>query len=221
MTDVTSPQSGSSLTKRSRLVLQIVVGALFGAGTTFAALNLIEGSFPIAEDPQRLAAMAVGLIYLLIALLVAFGTVMTRPGSVLLNVEDQSELIERRPDLRNGAIMCGLIGMILLTASLTTGSTPGLLSAPVGTALLIAGLMALAIGSYAMRNSGDEMDKALSVESSALAMHLSTCLFGGWGLLSFLGHAPWIGPLGLLAGMSAMYLVAIMWKAGRRGLLTS
>lgn len=220
MTDVTSAQAGPPVSKRKRLVLQTVVGAFFGAATTYAALTLIEGSFPILEDPQRLAAMAVGLVYLLMALLVAFGTVMTRPGSVLLNVEDESELIERRPDLRNSAIMCGLIGMILLTLSLTTSTSPGLLSERVGTALLAVGLVALFVGSYAMRNMGDELDKALAAESSALAMHLSISLFGAWGVLAFLGHAPWIAPLGLLAGMSAMYLVAIMWKAGRRGLLT-
>ena len=87
MTDATSAQGGLPLSKTKRLVLQSVVGAVFGAGTTFAALTLIEGKFPILEDPQRLAAMAIGLVYLLMALLVAFGTMLTRPGSVLLNVQ--------------------------------------------------------------------------------------------------------------------------------------
>ena len=221
MTELTSAQPTRSLSKRKRLVLLTLAGAVFGASATYAALSLIEGSFPISKDPQRLAAMAVGLVYLLMAVLVAFGTLMTRLGSVLLNVADEAELIERRPDLRSSAMMCALIGMILLMLSLTNGSAPGLLDQSVGTALLAIGVVGLAVGSYAMRNMGDELEKALAVESGALAMHLSISLFGGWGVLAYLGHAPWIGPLGLLAGMAAMYLVAIFWMSGRRGLLTS
>lgn len=221
MTDAQNRSPASALSKRGRLILQLAIGALLGGGVTFAVLSLLDGRISLLKDYQRLVGLSVGLMFALMALFVLLGTALPRPGSVLLNVEDADELRERSPDLRSGALTCGLIGAILLTLSLTaTSDAPGLLSNAVGTIILVLGLVALTVASYAMRNMGDELDKRLSTDASALAMHASTTLFGGWGILSYLGHAPWIGPLGLLAGLTGMYLAAIMWVAGRRGLLT-
>lgn len=221
MTDANHGAAPSPKAKRGRLLLQMLVGAVAGGGVTYGALMLTKDRLAILADPQRLVAMGVGLLFVLMGVSVALGIAWPRPGSVLLNVEDEAELRELTPDLRNSALMCGLIGAILLTLSVTaTGDGPGLLSTTVGTIVLVIGLIVLTIASFAMRNMGDELDKALSIEASALAMYSSISLFGGWGILSYLGHAPWIGPLGLVAGMTAMYLVAIMWVAGKKGLLT-
>lgn len=222
MTDADNLAPPSRPSKRGRLVLQMLVGAALGGGATYGALTMVSGRMAILDDPQRLVALGVGLIFALMGVFVLIGTAVPKPGSVLLNVEDEQELRDRSPDLRNSGLMCVLIGAILLTLSLTaTGTSPGLLGNRLGTIILVIGIAAATIAGFTMRNMGDELDKTLSTEASALAMHASIILFGGWGILAYLGHVPFVGPLGLLAGMTAMYLAAIMWIAGRRGLLTS
>lgn len=222
MTEAKTFPPPSPMSKRGRFFLQWIVGGSLGGGVTIGALTLLDGPMTIHENPQRLVALCVGLIFALMGLFVLFGTAVPKPGSVLLNVADEQELRDRSPDLRNSGLMCVLIGAILMTLSLTaTETSSGLLSTRVGTIILVAGIAAITVAGFAMRGMGDELDRALSTEASALAMHASTILFGGWGILSYLGHVPFVGPLGLLSGMTAMYLAAIMWVAGRRGLLSS
>ena len=221
MIQVKSTMPSDKPTKWGRLVLQMVVGACVGGAVTAATLVLIKSNLAVFDDPQRLVAMGVGLIFLMMGAFVALGTALPRPGSLLLNVEDADELRERSPDFRKSALTCGLVGILFLVLSVTASAdAPGLLGRDAGSAIAAIAFIALAIIGFAIRNMGDELDKALAREASALAMHASLILFGGWGILAFLGHVDFVGPLGLAAGMTAMYLAAIMWVIGRRGLMT-
>lgn len=218
------PQSLDTPQTRSKpgrfLLLQAAIGAVVGGGTTLAVLALIEGRVEVFDDPQRLVALMTGLVLAVMALLVGFGAAAPGPGSKLLNVEDSGELRERRSELGIGAILVALAAAILLVLSLTAvGGSGGLL--PASVAIVIAGVCFATLGivGFLTRNQSDEMERDLSIKSGALAFNLSFLVFGGWGILSYLGYAPWIGPLGLLAGLLVVYLVAIGWVVHRRGLL--
>ena len=116
MTDANSIPPADRMSKRGRLLLQMLVGAVLGGSVTYGSLMLIKGRMPILDDPQRLVAIGIGLIFFLMGLFVAVAAAIPRPGSVLLNVEDEEELREPGPDLRNSALMCGLIGIIIRAA---------------------------------------------------------------------------------------------------------
>ena len=206
--------------KSLKVAKQAFIGGLFGGITTYAALTLLDGRLALFEDPQRLTALVAGLVFAVMALFVGFGVAAPHLGSKLLNVVDADELRERRSDLGSGVILIALTAAILLLLSVTSvDGSPGLLSEPVSTVAVGLLFVILGIASFLTRNYGDELDKLLSVESAALAMNLSITLFGGWGILSYLGHVPWIGPLGLFSGLLISYMVAIFWVVGRRGLL--
>ena len=78
-------------------------------------------------------------------------------------------------------------------------------------------MIALAI---AARNMPDELMRRVSHEASSLAIHFALLLFGGWAALAHLGYVEWIAPLTLFASLVLIELVAIMWVAGRKGLMT-
>ena len=206
---------------KTRFLLQALFGAVVGAGTAFVVLSLLGDRATLYDDSQRLIALTAGLVFALIALFVGFGVAAPGPGSKLLNVEDSGELRERRTDLGIGVILIALAATILLVLSVTSvGGSRGLISASLSTVIVGVVFAGLGVFAFMTRKHGDEFEKLLSVESAALAFNLSLTFFGGWGILSYLGHADWIGPLGLFAGLLIAYLLAIFWVAGRRGLLT-
>ena len=83
-------------------------------------------------------------------------------------------------------------------------------------AACVAGL--LGVGWW-VRGRVDEFNRQLGVESSALAMHVSLLLFGGWAALAHAGYVQMIAPIGLLAGFALLELGSIFWVVGKRGLL--
>ena len=202
-----------------KLIVQILTGAAFGAAGTFLFLQY-GGEVADFEDPSRLAAAATGIIYALMGLFVGFGAIAPGAGAKFLNVEDADEILAERKSIGPGAVGCLLIGLMLMALALTPGGgRPGALSpdaAVVIAAICVAGLIAT---SYWIRGRIDEFNRQLGVESSALAMHASILLFGGWAALAHAGYVQWIAPLGLLAGFALLELGAIFWVVGKRGML--
>lgn len=220
MTTNVKQATAAGRSKALKFAKQMAIGSIIGGGTTYAVLTLIDDRVALFDDPQRMIALVAGLVFAMMALFVGFGVAAPDPGSKLLNVEDAEELRERRPELGIGVILIALTAAILILLSVTSiDGSPGLISERVSTVSVMLCFVALAIGGFLARNQGDELDKLLGVESASLAMSLSLTFFGGWGILSYLGHVPWIGPLGLFAGLLITYLAAIFWVIGRRGLM--
>ena len=205
--------------KTRKLIVQLVSGAIVGALFTFFFLETADKVVDF-QDPARLSAVAAGIIYILMGGIVAVGAIMPGAGAKFLNVEDAAEIVEERGKLWPSAIVCMLVGIMLLALALTPGGgLPGAVSPGVAGYIAAASFAALIVVSLWMRGKIDEFSRSLGTESAAMALYLSTLLFGGWGALAHLGYVEWIAPLGVLAGFALLQLLAMFWVIGRRGLL--
>jgi len=212
-----SPRAPS---KTRKLILQFVVGAVTGAVFTYSALKLLDGNGFDADDPSRMLAFAVGLVFAIIGLFVALGVAVPRAGSQLLNVEDEDELREQAKALKAGALLFVLGGAGLLALALGGGEGEQALLSP-GTSALLGGacFIAAIVVSLVNRNNSDEMMRSLSREASALSLSIISILAILWAILAHFGRAPGLDALGVLAGILAIQRVAVMIVVGRGGLL--
>ena len=202
-----------------KLIVQTLTGAAFGAAGTFLFLQF-GGKVADFDDPSRLAAAATGIIYLLMGLFVGLGALAPGTGAKFLNVEDADEILAERKSIGPGAVGCLLIGLLLMVLALTPGGgSPGALSPEMAIAIAAACMLGLLLVGWWVRGKIDEFNQQLGIEASALAMHVSLLLFGGWAALAHVGYVQWITPLGLLAGFALLELGAIFWVVGKRGLL--
>lgn len=203
-----------------KLIFQTLTGATFGAAGTFLFLRF-GGEVADFEDPSRLAAAAIGVIYVLMGLFVGVGALAPGAGAKFLNVEDADEILAERKSIGPGAIGALLIGLMLMALALTPGGgQPGALSPDTALAIAAACLAGLLAVGWWVRGKVDEFNRQMGVESSAIAMNASLLLFGGWAALAHVGYVQWITPLGLLAGFALLELGAIFWVVGKRGMLT-
>lgn len=125
-----------------------------------------------------------------------------------------------RRKLGFSALACLLIGAFLLVPSLAPTSdrldgSESELTAIIA-AICLAGALFLTIRSRSMY---DELTRHMSLEASALALHLAITVLGGWAVLAHLGYVRWMNPLTLVGGFALLQLLAIFWVSGRRGLL--
>jgi len=202
-----------------KLIFQTLTGAAFGAAATFLFLRF-GGKVADFDDPARLAAAATGVIYALMGLFVGLGTLAPGAGAKFLNVEDADEIVAERKSIGPGAVGCLLIGLLLIALALTPGGgQPGALSQDVAIGIAAACVAGLFGVGWWVRGRVDEFNRQLGVESSALAMHVSLLLFGGWAALAHAGYVQMIAPIGLLAGFALLELGSIFWVVGKRGLL--
>ncbi len=205
--------------KARKMVFQALTGAVIGALVTFLVLRS-GGKAADFGDPARLAAVAAGIVYVLMGGIVAIGAMAPGAGAKFLNVEDAAEIFEERGKLWPSALVCILAGVMLLALALTPGGDlPGVVSRDVAAYIAAASFAALIVVSLWMRGRIDEFNRSLGTESAAMALYLSFLLFGGWGALAHLGYVEWIAPLGVLAGFALLQLAAMFWVVGRRGLL--
>ena len=63
----------------------------------------------LLDRPERIVALGRAVVFGLLALMVAAGTLATRFGNYSLNVEDPYELAEERPNLMIGSLSFALI----------------------------------------------------------------------------------------------------------------
>ena len=202
--------------KTRKLIMQMVVGAIAGASVTYLALGAIEGSGFDLDDPSRVGALLIAIVFLLMGVFVGAGVLVPGLGARILNVEDAEELREQRRLLADSAIGCVLIGVFLLALAAAGGDGMSRTTIAVVAGLCLAGILVTSVRSM----SGiDELMRRISTESSALALYAIVVLVGGWAALAHLGFTPWIEPLALIATFALVELAAIFWVCGKRGLL--
>ena len=206
--------------KTRKMVMQMVIGALAGASVTFLLLNAFEGSGFNLDDPSRVMALLVGIVFLMMGLICGFGAVMPGPGSRLLNVEDEGELRELRTQLWHGAAVMVLLGAMMGILALAGASDwAGLVSRQAAALAVAGGVLGTALLSYIARNDNDELTQSIAQQAAAWAMYACLTIFTLWGGLAHLGYAPWITPLGMVAALMAIQLVTVTVACAVRGLL--
>jgi hypothetical protein len=207
--------------KKSLMVKQavrMVAGAVTGAGSVILFMEAGGKTRLGSDDPGVVVALIAGLIYALMSLIVGLGAVAPRPGAVFLNVEDADELREQRSSLLPSAAAGVLFGLFLLVLAMAPeqgsgGDAGGWLAA--AASLLGAGILVTVL----TKDRGDELIRQIALEAGSLTLHIAITIACVWGMLAQLGYARWITPLGLIGGLALLYLGAIFWLAGRKGLM--
>lgn len=216
--DTAKPAAAPSKTRK--LIVQLVAGALTGGLVTYGVLTTLGDTGFDIDDPARAVALVTGLILAIIGAMVGFGLAAPRIGAELLNVEDAEELKEQARPLRQGALLFlfGGLGLVALAVTAVDGA-PGVLSVQAGAIITGLCFAAAAVIGYLNRNVSDELMRQLGREASALSMSIVTVIALVWGPLAYLGFAPWISPLGAIAGLFAVQLLAVFAVCAKRGLL--
>ena len=206
--------------KIRKLALQMAAGAVVGATVTFAVLTFVGKSRFEFDDPARLIALAVGLVFALIGLCVALGVIAPKSGAHLLNVENEEELREQRGLLGRAALVTLVLGIEMLALALArVGDSAGLFSAPTAAAIAAACFAVAVLFTVLGRNDHDELMKSVSREAMTVAMYGLTVGLGLWAAAAHLGFAPWISPLGVINALMISQLVAIFYVSAKRGLM--
>lgn len=218
MTVKTSPAPAAG--KIRKVLMQMVLGAVSGGVAMFAVMWSIDRPGGLIEDPSRIYALGVALVYGLMAALIGLGLAAPQLGAKTLNVEDADELTEQRPNLLVGAGMFALVAILLAGLALGPGDpVSGPLSASAALILSGGAGAGLVLLSVAYRKRGDEMMRAVSHEASSWAIGLVLLVFGGWAIATqFAGVTPFT-PITFLAGFFTLYLVAVFIAVGKRGML--
>lgn len=206
--------------KTGKLILQMVLGGVSGALAMIGIITVIGDQKVLLNQPGGLEALTVAMVYVLMAAVIGLGVMAPRVGAKALNVEDAEEIGEQRTDLVVGAITFLLVGVLLGALALAgRPGVEGLLSPPVALTLAGGASGGLLLLSILYRKRGDEMMRKVSLEAGNWALGFVILLFGGWAALAHLGTVPPVAPLQFVAGLFALYLVAIFIAAGRRGML--
>lgn len=197
----------------------MALGTVVGFGSVMLFMTLGKSHLPMS-NPAAMLTFTAGLIILLMGAFVGFGAASPRAGAHFLNVEDAEELKEQRVVLAYASASCVLAGLFLfILAFSASGAEQVLLPANVAAGLACLSLV-LAFWTGVKSNAGsDELMRQVGREASALALHVSVLLFGGWAALAHFGFAPLIAPLVLISGFFLIELVAIFWISGRKGML--
>ena len=205
--------------KTRKVAIQLIAGALAGAVATYLIIGAIEGSNFNLDDPSRVSALLIGIIFALMGVFVGLGAMMPGPGSRLLNVEDEEELRDLRTPLWRGAIVMLLIGIMMGTLALAGGRDwPGIVSPPLAAIVVAAAVLGTALLSYFGRNDNDELMRSIAREAAAWGMYSCLTIFSIWGSLAHLGYASWITPLGMVSALLAIQLLVIQVVCAKRGL---
>lgn len=203
--------------KWKKAAIAAAIGGATGFAAMFAVMEWGGGEELGALGGERIALAAIGLVYLLTGLFVAFGLAAPGAGAKVLNVEDAEELIEMRPQLVRSSVVFVMVGalLILLSASGPGGGVSDTLAlGATGLVVLVAAVL-----TWQTRRDLDELWRQMSNESAAATLALLVPSLLVWGVLAHLRRLPFT-PLGVLALLAALVLAGTYVATGRRGMLT-
>jgi hypothetical protein len=218
MSEVVEPRRASG--KGKKVALQLLLGMASGGFGMFACLWLLEQQSGAMVEPDRALAIGTALVFGLMALFVGLGTLAPAIGARTLNVEDKDELTEQRSNLLTGSVTFLLVAVFLAALALADSTdAAGLLARrEAGVVALLTGGTLVAWSIY-HRKKGDEMMRAAAREAGAITTNLLFLLFGTWAAAAHLGFLPMFKPLLFVAGLFALYLLAVFVAVAKRGLL--
>lgn len=167
--------------------------------------------------PSVLVAAAVGLFYVLLAIMIGIGLPNPRFGARYLNVEDAEELRDQRAMLAYATASLAAMGasLTLLALAGPGGIVPATLALAVTLVLLVPATM-FAVAQWRLM---DELGRNLSRECSAMTCYLIMAAGGGWAMLAHLGFVRGPAPLDWLSMFYVLMLAAAFIASARRGLL--
>lgn len=204
--------------KLAKAVLAAGMGALAGFLATYFLLGETKDGGALAGlGTSREVALMVALVYGLTAAAVLIGLANPGIGAKFLNVEDADELREQRAMLGwSGLGMLCWTGILVVLALGGAGKA----IAPIPAAVTAALLLVVSIVSTRLQwRHTDELMRELSRDSAGLAFYLLVLLGGGWAALGHLDLTTGPAFLDWWTMAAALVLVAVFWKAGRRGML--
>lgn len=197
---------------------RITFGVVVGAGSALMLFSVAGDISRAFRDPGFMLAVIAGLCYCLMGTIVGAGLLAPKAGARFLNVDNAEEIKDERAKLWPSAVSCILVGLFFLALAFARTSLPvGHTALPATLAVCAVTVTALTI---ATRHRWDELTRRMSIEASALTLHLAFVLFGGWAVVAHLGFVGWMSPLAFLAGLALLMLVAIFWVGARKGLMT-
>jgi hypothetical protein len=200
-----------------KLLIQLVVGAVFGAVMGLGISALLLPQLEIENGVGAFALAGVGLMYTVMGLFVALGLMFPSVGAKVLNVADREDLADQRALLTGSAVCCIALGLALLMLALSgpQGQISGALAAG---ALAFAFVLSAVITVFQWKLY-DELMRGISMEASAFMAAILVPAIALWAVLTHLGQAGPIDPLGLIALLAGSMLLGSFMAAGRRGLL--
>lgn len=207
-------ETEQKMSKTRKIIFQLVAGALLGALAGYFGIGLL-GADELSAD--QLIVSGVGLIYLLMGVIVAFGLIAPKLGSGLLNVEDADEIREQSRILTGSTICMMALGAALM--ALPMAGAGRMLSPAGGFCGLAAALLILIIITIRDWKLYDEMMMQLSRDAGNIAFCGIGTVMLLWASAAWLGFADAPTPLGLVALVSGGFLLSIFIASGRRGLL--
>jgi hypothetical protein len=204
---------------KGKQALRMAAGAVAGAGSVVLFMETIGKGRLASDDPGVIVALVAGLIYGVMSLFVGLGALAPRQGALFLNVEDEEEIREERASLLPSSAAGLLFALFLLVLAMAPEAEPGAdrtlwLAAA---ASCLAGAVTIAV---LTRDKGDELMRQLALEAGAHTFNAALLIACIWGMLAQLGYTPWLSPLGLIGGLSLLYLAAIFRLVGKKGLMT-
>ena len=200
-----------------RLAPPLLGGAIAGGLASFTFLNFVELDGTEGLGPSREIGGLIGVLYALTGLSVLVGAMSPSVGTKFLNVEDAEELREQRRMLTYSSLAMLLLGgaLVLLAISGEGAFVPAQIGA-IGSIGMIVGSVFLSV---AMRRHTDELQRALSSDSTTSAFYLLLLVGGGWSILAHLDFVAGPAPLDWLTMFAATLLIGAFWQTARRGLL--
>lgn len=200
-----------------KLVIQLVVGAVFGAVVGFGMSVFLLPQLESEKDVGAFALATVGLMYTVMGLFVGLGLMFPAVGAKVLNVADRDDLADQRALLTGSAVICLALGLALLLLALSgpQGQISGVLAAG-ALAFALALSVVITVKQWKLY---DELMRGISMEASAFTTAILFPVVSLWAVLTHLGLAGPIDPLGLIALLAGTMLVSSFLAAGRRGLL--
>lgn len=215
MTENESPPATPWLRK---LVIPMLVGGVAGFAASFGMMRFIDSDKVGGLGASPTIAALVGVLYVVIAVGILFGTVNPGLGARFLNVEDADELREQKQMLLYSGVAMLLWGAALLALALAApeGPLPQSIALVIGAGGLVIGSL-LSVQVYRI---SDELMLVVNLEAGALTYGLVLLVVGMWAMLGHLGFVAGPQPLDLLTAFYVLVLVASFIVIGRRGMLT-
>lgn len=217
MGEVTEDMNAGKLKKT---VLSSLAGAAVGAGSVTVLIWLAGDSLLDAMSPSRAILALVGLVYLLMTAMMAFGLVAPRAGAKLLNVDDAEELVDDQPKLIRSIFYMTVVGLALILLALARGPgfPEGVVAPGVGLGAVVALLLA-SLWSFGWMRYYDELDLQMGVEGGAWAFLIACGVLIPWAALDALGWGVSLTSIDVVTVLAVSLLLGCFVAIGKRGMM--